>query len=459
MREARKTQGSLCETWLDLDHSRELRAISRLLDEHPKIADLVLQDLRAARDSQKATAGAGGLSAEQVLRILLVKQMNGFSFRVLAFHLADSSSYRTFCRLGIADKLPTKSALNANLKALRPATLETINRVVLSMAQQEQVEAGRTVRVDCTVVDSNIHDPSDSELLWDSVRVITRLMGRARNLLGPSKVEFGNRTRRAKRRRQEIAHAKSAQNRLPAYRDLLVVSEEVCTSGLRVRDLLRVEKNLEDLRPTQALAAKRISQSLDRFLGLARRVIAQSRRRVVEGESVPAEEKIVSIFEEHTDIVRKDRRETLYGHKICLTGGASSMILDCTVLRGNPADSTLAQIMVDRQTEIFTRPPRQIVYDGGFSSKQNLQDIKAKGVEDVAFSKGRGLEVSAMVKSAWVYKRLRDFRAGIEGNISFLKRIFGLDCCTWRSWPSFQSYVWGSILTFNLLVLARHLLI
>src|SRR5713101_1798003 len=395
MREARKTQGSLCETWLDLDHSRELRAISRLLDEHPKIADLVLQDLRAARDSQKATAGAGGLSAEQVLRILLVKQMNGFSFRVLAFHLADSSSYRTFCRLGIADKLPTKSALNANLKALRPATLETINRVVLSMAQQEQVEAGRTVRVDCTVVDSNIHDPSDSELLWDSVRVITRLMGRARNLLGPSKVEFGNRTRRAKRRRQEIAHAKSAQNRLPAHRDLLVVSEEVCTSGLRVRDLLRVEKNLEDLRPTQALAAKRISQSLDRFLGLARRVIAQSRRRVVEGESVPAEEKIVSIFEEHTDIVRKDRRETLYGHKICLTGGASSMILDCTVLRGNPADSTLAQIMVDRQTEIFTRPPRQIVYDGGFSSKQNLQDIKAKGVEDVAFSKGRGLEVSA----------------------------------------------------------------
>ncbi len=122
---------------------------------------------------------------------------------------------------------------------------------------------------------------------------------------------------------------------------------------------------------------------------------------------------------EHTDIIRKDNRETLYGHKICLTGGASSMILDCKVLEGNPADSTLAKTMVDRQVEIFSRPPRQIVFDGGFASKMNLSDLKAAGVQDFAFSKGRGLEISDMVKSSWVFKRLRDFRAGIEGNISF----------------------------------------
>jgi IS5 family transposase len=100
--------------------------------------------------------------------------MNGFSFRVLAFHLADSSSYRTFCRLGIAEKSPEKSALHSNLKALQPATLEAVHRLILDAAQEEQVESGRTVRVDCTVVESNIHAPSDSELLWDCVRVITR---------------------------------------------------------------------------------------------------------------------------------------------------------------------------------------------------------------------------------------------------------------------------------------------
>jgi IS5 family transposase len=458
MREARKTQDTLRETWLDLDHAKELQAMSRVLDDNPTIAELVWQDLRAASGSKQTTRGAGGLSAEQVLRILVVKQMNGFSYRQLAFHLADSRSYRVFCRLGITDKIPTRSSLNANLKALRPATLEAINRMILGAAQKAEVETGETVRTDCTVVESNIHEPSDSELLWDCVRVLTRLLGQARDLLGAAQVEFGDRTRRAKRRRKEIAYAKNAEQRQWPYRDLLRITAEVYERGLAVRDLLRVAEVLQSLGMFEAIAAKGVAEALERFLPLTQRVMDQTRRRVVEGQSVPSEEKIVSIFEEHADIIRKDRRETLYGHKICLTGGASSMILDCRVLEGNPADSTLAKTMVDRQAEIFSRPPRQIVFDGGFASKMNLSEIKASGVEDVAFSKGRGLEIGDMVKSSWVYKRLRDFRAGIEGNISFLKRVFGLDRCTWKSWPSFQSYVWGSIISFNLLVLARHLL-
>jgi IS5 family transposase len=458
MREARKSQDSLRETWLDLDHARELQAMSRVLDDNPKIAELVLQDLRAARGSAQTTLGAGGLSAEQVLRILVVKQMNGFSYRALAFHLADSRSYRTFCRLGILDKVPTKSALNENLKVLRSATLEAINRVLLGAAQKAEVEMGQAVRTDCTVVESNIHDPRDSELLWDCVRVLTRLLQQAREILGPDQVRFGNRTRRAKRRRKEIAHAKNTEDRQRAYRDLLEVTAEVYGRGLAVGELLGDAQMQSRLGPVEALTAQGIVDRFEHFLPLTQRVMSQTSRRVLEGQSVPAGEKVVSIFEEHTDVIRKDRRETLYGHKICLTGGASSLILDCKVLEGNPADSTLAKTMADRQVEIFSRPPRQIVFDGGFASKMNLTEIKALGVEDVAFSKSPGLTLGEMVRNSWVYKRLRDFRAGIEGNISFLKRIFGLDRCTWRSWTSFQSYVWGSILSFNLLVLARHLL-
>lgn len=458
MREARKTQHSLRENWLDLGHADELRTISRLLDDHPRIEELVLQDLRAATRSPEAVTGAGGLSAEQVVRMLVVKQMNGFSYRELAFHLADSRSYRTFCRLGIIDKVPSKSALNSNLKALRAETLETINRVIVGAAQQAGVEAGRIVRVDCTIVASNIHEPRDSELLWDCARVLLRLLGQARKLLGSHQVVFGNRTRRAKRRRKEISHARTPQDRQRAYRDLLGVIEEVHACGLAAGERLRRPETLAELSSGEALRAQGIAERLEHFLPLTQRVIDQTRRRVVEGQSVPATEKLVSIFEEHADIIRKDPRETLYGHKICLSGGASSMILDCTVLRGNPADVTLATAMARRQTEIFARPPRQIVFDGGFASKLNLQEIKATGIRDVAFSKSLGLEIGAMVKSSWVYKRLRNFRAGIEGNISFLKRIFGLDCCTWKSWSSFQSYVWSSILSFNLLVLSRHLL-
>jgi IS5 family transposase len=452
MREARTTQPSLIGTWLPLEHSKELQTMSRLLDEHPTIEDLVLQDLRAA--TGRGVVGIGGprgVSAEVALRALLIKQMNGFSYRELAFHLADSQTYRTFCRLGITDPTPSKSALAASTKAIRPETLEAIHRLLLGAPAAKKVEKANKVRVDCTVVVSDIHQPADSELLWDCVRVLTRLLRRARARLGSGEVVFANRTRRAKRRRREIFHARSAEQRQAPYRDLLKVSEEVVGWALDLRE------RLQDRSASDPVLAK-LAEKLDRVLGLAEQVMAQTRRRVLEGQSVPAVEKIVSIFEDHTDIVRKDSRETLYGHKICLTSGASSLILDCVILEGNPADSTLAETMIDRQIEIYARPPRQAAFDGGFTSKNNLTALKAKGVEDVAFSKAGRLPLSAMARSTWVYKRLRDFRAGIEGNISFLKRAFGLDRCTWKSLPSFKSYVWSSILAFNLLVLARHLM-
>ncbi len=209
--------------------------------------------------------------------------------------------------------------------------------------------------------------------------------------------------------------------------------------------------------PVNRASAQRFAADIKHFLVLTEKIINQTRRRVINEERVPADEKVVSIFEEHTDIIRKDRRETLYGHKVCLTGGPSSMILDCLILDGNPADATLAETMIDRQIEIYDQAPRQVAYDGAFSSKANLEAIKAKGVEDVAFTKAH-FAVTDMVKSSWVYQRLRRFRCGIEGVISFLKRVFGLDRCTWRSLPSFKSYVWSSIITCNLLVMARHLL-
>ncbi|HXI13506.1 MAG TPA: transposase [Thermoanaerobaculia bacterium] len=136
--------------------------------------------------------------------------------------------------------------------------------------------------------------------------------------------------------------------------------------------------------------------------------------------------------------------------------GKSSLIFDCTVLDGNPADSTLAETMIDRHIEITGKAPRQAAYDGGFTSRPNLEAIKSKGVKDVAFTKARNLTIPDMARSTWVYRKLRDFRAGIEATISFLKRSFGLDRCTWKSFGSFKSYVWSSVLSFNLLVIARH---
>lgn len=418
------------------EHARELRRISDLLDEIPMAAALVYDDLVAHEPA--VSTGRPGLSGDEVLRLLILKQMNGFSYEELAFHLADSRCYRAFCGFGIDEKSPGKSSLQDNIKRIEPETLELINRLVLASAADLKVEKGRVVRVDCTVVESNIHHPTDSSLLYDGVRVLVRLLKRGRKQTG---MKFTNHGKRAKRRALEILNAKGKKKRTKLYRDLLKVTKSTVEMAERM---------------VMAGCRAKVRSDLLHYLPLVRQVISQTERRVLLGEKVPADDKIVSLFEPHTDIIIKDRRETYYGHKICLASGKSGLFLDCVIEAGNPSDSTLAVGMVERQAVIYGQPPKQVAFDGGFASQENLSKLKQAKVQDVVFHKKRGLEVTAMAKSSWVFKKLRNFRAGIEGMISFLKRCFGAGLCTWRGLESFKSYVWGSVVSANLLILARH---
>lgn len=437
----------------DHPHAHELALMSAILDADSALVRWVRDDLlRRGAKRIDPTKGRDGMTAEQVVRALVIKQMNGYSYEELAFHLADSSCYRSFCRIGVGDRAPTKTRLQKNLKRIRAETWERVNRAVVRYADQHGIESGSKVRTDCTVVESNIHHPTDSSLLNDCVRVLVRLQSEAHELFG---FVFSDHTRRAKRRAMGILNAKSNDRRVPLYRDLLAVTEKTLRNGERVATQLDTAKSADMTTIVHAMA---IAQQLRHYGELTKRVINQTQRRVLCGEQVGATEKVVSIFEPHTDVIVKDRRETLYGHKICLTAGASGLITDVIVEDGNPSDSTLAVRMIRRQRDLYGRAPRQASFDGSFTSKSNLLDIKALGVQDVAFSKRAGIPVSDMAKSTWVYRRLRDFRAGVEGTISFMKRVFGLDRCTWSGLASFKAYVAGSVLACNLLVLARHLL-
>jgi IS5 family transposase len=378
--------------------------------------------------------------------------MNGFSYEQLAFHLADSTTYRTFCRLGFDRKPPKKSALQKNVQRVRATTWQNIHQWVAQRAQQLGVETGKKVRTDCTVVESNIHYPTDSSLLWDSVRVLVRGMSRAKETFG---IEFHDHSRRAKRRAMGILNAKSTAERRPLYRDLIKVTDKTLAQAERVASQLG---EVEVGGILQMALAETLATELREYVRLAHQVISQTERRVFRGETVPASEKLVSIFEAHTDIIIKDRRETLYGHKLCLTSGASGIVTDVVVERGNPSDSTLAIRMIERHKESFGQVPRQASFDGGFASRDNLATLKQLGVKDVAFSKRCRLEISDMVKSSWLYRKLKNFRAGIEGVISFLKRGFGLGRCLWRGFQSFEAYVNASVVACNLLVIARHAL-
>jgi len=447
VRKTYKKQLPLPETSTVHPKVQELEKISNILSESINIYELVAQDLGQAEHN----VGANGMTVEQIVRAAIIKQMEGFSYEELAFHLEDSRAYRTFCKFSFGETY-AKSTLNSNIKAITAATWEQVNITLLQYAMAKDIEKGRKVRIDCTVVESNIHDPYDSELLWDSVRVLTRILNRAKKHLFDLQFSFMDHMLSSKRRRLEVMNAKNAKGRKKAYKVLIKMTEK--TVGY-AESAQRSLKNYQTSTLDQAALVDEVSRELSHYLPLVRQIICQTTRRVIHGESVPALEKLVSLFEPHTDIIVKDRRETYYGHKICLTGGASNLILDCTILDGNPADSTLTGIMLDRQEDIYNRPPSKVALDGGFASKDNLEAAKKQGVKDVCFSKGRGLAEEDMCRSNYVYKMLKKFRAGIESGISWLKRVFGLDRCLWKGYDSFKSYVWASIVSANLLTLAR----
>ena len=444
MRKKYQKQMPLMITGIDHARAMEFKAIGRILDDNPIINEMVLQNL--THDIKHPDTGAQGMTAEQVVRAAIIKQTEGYSYEDLAFHIVDSRCYRSFCRVGITDRGFQKSALCHNIKAISPETWEAINRILVAYAEEHKIEKGREVRMDSTVVSSNIHEPSDSSLLWDSVRVLTRMLGQINEQFDSLDIPFTDHSKRAKRRMLAIMNAKGNKARKKQYVDLLKVTRKTLSYAQTALCLLKG--------PHLAMAQS-MAEELRHYIELSRRVIEQTERRVIHGESVPASEKIVSIFEPHTDIIVKDRRETFYGHKVCLNGGSSNLITDCVIVDGNPADSTLTEQMLDRHEEIYGRYPLKAAFDGGFASKENLRSAKAKGIKDVCFAKKRGIEVEDMCRSQWVYKRLRRFRAGIESGISWIKRCFGFASCTWKSLRSFKSYVWASIVSANLLTLVR----
>ena len=446
MRKKYKEQLPLMEqTATNHPHEVEMRLIDKILKKVPTIYELALQDL--TKEVGNRGTGAHGMSAEQVVKAAIIKQSQKFSYEDLAFHIVDSGCYRKFMKIGFAEKGFSASTLCGTIKALSPQTWEAINRIVVAYANETKEERGRKVRIDCTVVPSNIHNPSDSRLLWDSVRVITRLLKHAGNLFPKAGIIVKDHTKRAKRRMLGVMNAKNKKAREKQYRDLLLVTGKTIGYG---------ERTVAVLEHDASVHAVNMVQELRHYLSLAQKVVNQTERRVLKGESVPAAEKVVSIFEPNTDIIIKDRRDTYYGHKICLTGGASNLILDCEILEGNPADVPLVNTMLENQKAIYGRYPLKVSLDGGFASSDNLTMAKDEmKIRDVCFAKKRGLDEADICKSSWVYKNLRKFRAGIESGISWLKRCFGLARCTWKTLESFKSYVWASIVSANLLTLAR----
>jgi IS5 family transposase len=442
MRQERTVQATVFDIFAEHEIGRELNAMSRWLDQQRSLLSLVAADLSGHGIKQ---TGRHGLPAEAVLRCALLKQYRQLSYVELAFHLEDSASFISFARLPLSWS-PKKSVLQQTISAISAASWEAINRAVLSSARQQKLDDGSVVRIDSTVTASLMHAPTDSSLLWDGVRVMVRLLKQAETLLGATPFTWRNHRRLAKKRAAAIQYSRGKRRKAKLYRDMITATRATMAS-------LRLAA--QHLLASGSIEAVALRHEAEQYLPLIERVIDQAERRVFGGEAVPSSEKLVSIFETHTDIIVKGGRDVHYGHKLNLTTGRSGLVFDIVVEAGNPADSERFLPMLERHIARQDTAPRQTASDGGYASIANLEQAKALGVDDVVFHKKRGIAIDAMAKSRWVYRKLRNFRAGIEANISCLKRAFGLDRCTWRGLAHFQSYVWSSVVAYNLALFAR----
>jgi len=442
MRQERTVQATIFEVFAQHEIGCELKAMSQWLDGQPALISLVAGDLR--RQGVHET-GRRGLPAESVLRCALLKQQRQLSYEGLAFHLEDSASFRAFARLPLAWS-PKKSVLHHTIAAIRAETWEAINQALLASAKQDRLESGAMVRLDSTVSAALMHEPSDSALLWDAVRVMTRLLRRAQILPGTPPIGWRDRRRLAKRRARVIEYSRGQDKRRRLYRELIAAAQASRA------ELQAVAAELAEIAGT---AAERWRAEVDHYLPLIARIIAQTQARVLDGAAVPAGEKLVSLFEPHADIIVKGGRRVQYGHKLNLATGKSGLILDVVIEAGNPADAERFLPMLDRHIARAGAPPRQTAADGAYASRANLLAAKTRGVADVAFHKKCGIAIADMVKSPWVYRRLRNFRAGIEAAISCFKRAYGAARCTWRGLDHFKAYIWSVVVAHNLVLFAR----
>jgi len=438
MRETRNAQSSIFDFYAEHEQGHRLKRLSDVLDERLDFVELIAQDFD---QSDAINTGACGLSIESILRCLLLKQILGVSYRSLAFHLCDSPTYRTFARLKTR-QTPRRSALQATVRRVRPETLQAINQLLMSGWIESGALSVEAVRIDSTVVDSNIAPPLDSQMLNDGVRVLSRLMFKSKEITGV-KVRFVDQRKRSKSLAFRLFHAKKPE------KDALYPQLLGCVT-ITLRQLTRAIEKVRGEAIDRCEAQEWIAE-VEHYRALLLKVIDQTQRRVYNDEKVPCSEKIVSLFEPHTDIIVKGRREVQYGHKINLATQLNGFVTYLNIETGNPSDAKLYLPVLGACQQDYGTVPVSVVADGCYVSQANVDNAKALGVKRTVFNKPAGLGLHEMGVKKKTFLKLRDFRAGIEGNISELKRAFGLSRVNWKGLDGFNAYVWSSVLSYNLM--------
>jgi transposase, IS5 family len=444
---------------LALEFEPVLARLDTLLDD-----DVLFRAVRAdlaRRYPRTRETGRPSTPVEVILRMLIVRRLYGWSYAEAERFVGDSLVLRQFCRLGL-ERAPDDTTLLRWAALIRPATLDELLDHVVALARRLQVTRGRKLRVDSTVVGTTIHHPTDSSLLADGVRMLGRLVRRAKPVVGAAlagvRDAFRTRTRSARRQLQRI-HRLARRQGEAAERERRGAYARLCDVARRVvRQAERVRRALGAGAAPGARAAERLATGLDRLLPLARRVIGQAERRVLRGERVPAEDKVVSLVEPHTALItrRKPGKEVEFGRKLWLAEADGGILTDARVLAGNPSDAPQVMPTLTRHERQFGRPPRLLAGDRGCSAAGVRRAAAAAGVQRVALPHtGPPTAASrARERERW-FRRGYRWRAGIEGRIGVLQRIYGLDRCPDHGADGLERWIGFGVLAANLVTIAR----
>src|ERR1700730_5573888 len=435
-----------------------LQAISDFLDDQKDMIEQVRCDL--TRGLKKAETGRSGLTPQQVLRSLVLMRIKNWNYRELRERIADGCTLRRvpdfYCL-----PVPRHDAFNRGFNRLTPKTLKAINDLVVRAAVGLGLEDGQKLRVDTTVVQTDIHHPTDNTLLWDVVRVVSRLISRLAVALGRRRIKgFCDRTRSARRRMQEIQRMTSRQRQQQQtgrYRELIGIAEEVIESA---RTALRQTCKARGRDMISELAIAETRKEIEHFCDLGARVVNQSRRRVLNGEQVPAAEKLYSIFEPHTDLIKRGKVQTPieFGHKVFLAESARGLITQYDVLDGNPVDEQHVVVSLERHKQTFGGVPKLYGSDRGVFHGKNETSCKQQGVKVVCIPQRGGTKTP----ERQAYEKTREFEggqrfragAGIEGRISVLFRGRGIKRCLAEGRERFELWVAAAVLANNLMKIA-----
>jgi transposase, IS5 family len=423
----------------------ELAVIDTILSENPRLYEIVAPDIMEVNKS--STVGRqDSPTVEQVVRAALYKEMKKLDYRELEYAQEDSRLCEAFIRLqgrsSFSFEVFHKYISRIGGESLRALMIE-INRI---MMEEEGIEDGKSLRTDSTVVETDIHYPTNNALIWDCIKTSHRLLKKLEETGKIKKVR--NYRKQGKKNEFKINNTKNKEKR-----------EELFEKQLKLfrMSINQVKKVVGEIIVGADLGILSILLEVQGLLPKMEQVYDISYRHELLGESVPNNEKIFSIYEEHTDIIAKGAREVSFGHKVNLATGRSNLILDCEVVDGNPRDSTLYEGVLDRVCNDYGIRPRDMVTDGGYASLRNQEKAKAYGIANIVFNKIVG-SLKNVVSSVGMETRLKKWRSGMEAVISNLKRGFGLFRCEWKGREHFDAKVLWSVIAYNIRVMTGFML-